>query len=167
MSTVKLVYGEGAVPSRVMIIGEAPDADDEQEGRPFVGAAGALIDSALEQAGVDRRFVYITNVVKVRPPDNRPPTADEVVSWYGLLSKEIQAVRPSIILTMGKTATYCLLPIIGDVAMRELVGMSQPLTITQHQCTVVPMYHPVDILKDQTKQTEWLSAMAMHLQRAL
>jgi uracil-DNA glycosylase len=102
----KLVYGHGPVPCDVMIIGEAPGAEEEQEGRPFVGKSGQLLQRALQDAGLNYEQVYITNVVKFRPEGNRTPTQEEILDGWPLLVDELQDVQPKYILLLGNTALY-------------------------------------------------------------
>lgn len=99
-----LVHGYGPVPCDVMLIGEAPGAEEEQEGRPFVGKSGQLLQRALQDAGLNYEQVYITNIYKYRPPDNRTPTEEEIQSHWPILVSELQAVQPKYILLMGNTA---------------------------------------------------------------
>src|SRR6476646_5430031 len=102
----KLVQGYGPVPCDVMLIGEAPGAEEEQEGRPFVGKSGQLLQRALQDAGLSYEQVYITNVYKHRPPDNRTPTQEEIFEHWPMLVDELQAVQPKYILLMGATALF-------------------------------------------------------------
>lgn len=101
----KLVLGEGPIPCAGMILGEAPGSEEEKLGRPFVGKSGDLLEEALSVGGIDRRKVYITNVYKLRPPNNRTPTEQEIGSHAMLFHKELTQVDPQIILTLGTTAT--------------------------------------------------------------
>ncbi len=107
------VPGRGAVPSAIMLVGEAPGRSEDLRGEPFVGAAGARLDDALEAAGLRRDSVYITNVVKCRPPGNRAPTDEEGAACRAHLDAEISIVRPSVICIMGNTALGALLGMTG------------------------------------------------------
>lgn len=100
----KLVHGEGSIPARVMLIGEAPGAVEEHTGRPFVGPAGKYLDELLVLAGLKREDVFITNCYRLRPPGNRPPTAAEVKEHASYLDEEVELVQPEIIVLLGKTA---------------------------------------------------------------
>jgi uracil-DNA glycosylase family 4 len=104
-----LVFGEGSPQARLMFIGEAPGADEDLQGRPFVGEAGQLLNNMLRKLGLRREDVYITNIVKSRPPRNRDPEADEVEACLPFLFKQIDAIRPLVIVTLGKIATQNLL----------------------------------------------------------
>jgi len=99
-----IVNGCGSIKSGIMLIGEAPGEDEDRSGRPFVGKAGKFLDEMLPLAGVVRKSVYITNVVKCRPPKNRQPIEDEINKCIGHLAKEIVDINPSIIILLGQTA---------------------------------------------------------------
>ncbi|HAV79023.1 MAG TPA: uracil-DNA glycosylase [Anaerolineae bacterium] len=98
----KAVPGEGPANAEIMFIGEGPGFHENEQGRPFVGAAGKFLDQLLAQAGVTRGDVFITNVVKCRPPENRDPQADELASCDLYLERQIEAMNPSIIVTLGR-----------------------------------------------------------------
>ena len=112
----ELVWGEGSLGARIAIVGEAPGDKEEKLGQPFVGPAGRLLDKELEMVGIDRKDIWITNVVKCRPTRatgsglvNRPPTAKEVHEWMGLLREELEIVRPEIIVCAGAVAANALI----------------------------------------------------------
>ncbi|MGN6708989.1 MAG: uracil-DNA glycosylase [Candidatus Nitrosocosmicus sp.] len=108
------VPGRGNLDSKIMFIGEAPGKNEDNEGLPFVGFAGKILEKALEKAGIQKNDVYITNIVKCRPPNNRVPENDEVytcVQQY--LKKEIQLISPDIVCILGATALYALLNLKG------------------------------------------------------
>ena len=107
------VPGRGAAPSRIMLVGEAPGRSEDLRGEPFVGAAGARLDEALRGAGLDRGSVYITNVVKCRPPGNRAPSEEEGAACRAHLEAEMSIVRPSVVCVMGNTALGALLGLSG------------------------------------------------------
>lgn len=98
------VDGEGPVPCNFLILGEAPGAEEERQGRPFVGASGQLLDRAMEAAGIERGQVYITNAYKLRPPGNRNPTEDELSAHRAILIREFQEVDPHQVLLVGSVA---------------------------------------------------------------
>src|SRR5437867_4105657 len=99
-----LVPGEGSARAPVVFVGEAPGAAEDREGRPFVGRAGRLLDLVLEEAGLRREDVYITNVVKARPPGNRDPRADEVAHHRPWLDRELAIIRPRLVVPLGRHA---------------------------------------------------------------
>lgn len=98
----KAVPGEGAIKSGIMLIGEGPGFNEDQQGRPFVGPAGKLLEEMLAAVGLHRQQVYITNVVKCRPPGNRDPQPDEIAACNGFLDRQITAINPRIIVTLGR-----------------------------------------------------------------
>lgn len=136
-----LVFGEGSASARLMFIGEAPGAEEDLQGRPFVGAAGQVLNNLLNKLGLPREEVYITNVVKSRPPENRDPEPDEIAACLPYLKMQIAAIRPRVIVTLGKIATQALL------------GVKEPLTRLRGQwrrydhIRVMPTFHPSYLLR--------------------
>jgi uracil-DNA glycosylase family 4 len=136
-----LVFGEGSPSARLMFIGEAPGAEEDLQGRPFVGAAGQLLNNMLNKLGLEREEVYITNVVKRRPPENRDPEPDEIKACLPFLLQQIKAVRPQVIVTLGKIATQALL------------GTKEPITRLRGRwqrfdhIRVMPTFHPSYLLR--------------------
>jgi len=106
---VNIVNGEGNMSSSLMIVGEAPGVEEDKQGTPFVGRAGRLLDKILNAAKLSRKNVYITNVIKCRPPGNRHPQADEVKMCRMHLDREIQKVKPKVILCLGSCASNCII----------------------------------------------------------
>jgi len=104
-----LVFGEGNPKAHLMFVGEAPGADEDATGRPFVGRAGQLLTKMIEAIGMKREEVYIANVVKSRPPDNRPPEKDEIEACSPFVFRQIASIRPRLIVTLGNPATQELL----------------------------------------------------------
>lgn len=107
------VPGEGNPKAELMLIGEAPGANEDKEGRPFIGAAGKLLTELLSSIGLDRKSVFITNLVKCRPPNNREPEEDEIAACSPYLDRQIDEISPKIIITLGKYSTMYLLGKIG------------------------------------------------------
>lgn len=103
------VPGEGQLAAKVMFIGEAPGRSEDEKGRPFVGAAGRILDDMLKKAGIERSQVFIANVVKCRPPNNRVPEEDEAAACRPYLDRQIALIRPKVICILGKTAYSSLL----------------------------------------------------------
>jgi DNA polymerase len=103
------VPGEGQLSAKIMFIGEAPGRCEDEKGRPFVGAAGRILDELLKKAGIERSQVFITNVVKCRPPANRVPEEDEVTACRPYLERQIELIRPKVICVLGRTAYSSLL----------------------------------------------------------
>jgi len=115
----RAVPGEGPPHARVMFIGEAPGREEDKQGRPFVGKAGQLLTEALEEAGLRREQVFITNVVKCRPPGNREPTEEEAEACRPYLMRQIALLRPEVICLLGSVATRSLL---GEASVSSLRG---------------------------------------------
>ncbi|MEF8835194.1 MAG: uracil-DNA glycosylase [Candidatus Thermoplasmatota archaeon] len=129
------VPGEGEDDTDVMLIGEAPGKNEDLEGRPFVGRAGELLEELLESINLDRRDVFITNVVKCRPPDNRDPRKDEIDTCNPYLEKQIKSIGPKVIVTLGNHATETL---IDKTGMKKIHG--EKFEYEGYQ--LIPMYHP-------------------------
>src|SRR5690606_11687110 len=110
-----LVFGEGNEDAQVVFVGEAPGEDEDLSGRPFVGRAGQLLDRILESVGLSRDEVYITNIVKFRPPGNRNPTPTEIAVSEPLLLEQLRVIRPQIIATLGNVPTQFFLPGSGGI----------------------------------------------------
>lgn len=146
----QIVFGEGNPHANIMFIGEAPGKSEDIHGRPFVGRAGKLLNQALEELGLQRDDVFITNVVKCRPPDNRTPTHEEIQTGKELLNKEIEVVEPRVICTLGSTALRCL--------FEENIKISSARGATKryHNTPVLPTYHPAYILRNPDAKTTFL-----------
>ena len=103
------VPGEGQLSAKIMFIGEAPGRSEDEKGRPFVGAAGRILDELLKKAGIERSEVFITNIVKCRPPNNRVPKEDELIACRPYLDRQIALIKPKVICILGRTAYSSLL----------------------------------------------------------
>lgn len=145
----RFVPGVGASDADVILVGEAPGAQEVERGEPFVGRAGSQLDDALAELGVDRSDLYITNLVKVRPPNNRDPRRDEIDAWQPVLDAEIDRIDPEIIVTLGNFATRDLLD--TDAGISEIHGQ----TFDVDRRSVVPTFHPAATLYDSSKQSEF------------
>jgi uracil-DNA glycosylase len=154
-----LVPGEGSATAQVMLVGEAPGAKEDETGRPFVGGAGKLLDRLLGDAGLDRGDVFITNVVKARPPGNRDPKADEVAHHLPWLEAQLDAIRPKLIVPLGRHALKRFAP---DVTITETHGR----VIEHDGRTLFPMYHPAAALRNP-RLRETLHEDARALREAL
>lgn len=144
LDTGVMVEGEGPRPSQVMFIGEAPGADEERQGRPFVGRAGHLLDQALKAAGFTRSEVYITNLVKHRPPNNRTPHKSEIKACLPSLLQEVSDVFPSILVLLGATVLHTFFPATSlsmEHGKARLCGV-----LDWGDFVVVPWYHPAAVL---------------------
>jgi DNA polymerase len=138
----KSVPGEGPADARIMLIGEAPGWNEDQQGRPFVGAAGKFLEELLASAGMVRGDVFITNVVKSRPPGNRDPLPDEIAACAPYLERQIEVIDPDVILTLGRFSMARWFP--GERISRI---HGQPKRVGRR--LIVPMYHPAAALHQQ------------------
>lgn len=147
----KLVPGVGPVPCDGMIIGEAPGAEEERQGVPFVGASGYLLDESLKAVGLDRQDLYITNVYKKRPPENRDPTVDEIISHTELLDVEFEEVNPSVVLLLGRVARNTLLERLSGRRMGDTRGRVYESPSNR---AVLVSWHPSYILRSGGRSSE-------------
>jgi DNA polymerase len=150
-----LVPGEGSPTAAVMLVGEAPGASEDKSGRPFVGSAGKLLDRLLEEAGLERGDVFITNVVKARPPGNRDPKADEVAHHLPWLEAQLDVIRPKLLVPLGRHALNRFAP---DVKITQAHGS----VIERDGRTLFPMFHPAAALRNpQLRKTLHEDAQAL------
>lgn len=141
-----IIFGEGDINARLMLIGEAPGAKEDELKRPFVGRSGQLLDRLLQEAGTERESVFITNIVKVRPPNNRKPTPQELERGKELLLKQIEIIQPTIICALGASALEGLL---GQTApISALRGNLLPF----YDTLIMPTFHPAYILRNMKKR---------------
>jgi DNA polymerase len=141
--TINGVPGEGSAHAEVMLIGEGPGYHEDKQGRPFVGQAGHFLEELLESAGLTRAEVFITNVVKHRPPNNRDPLPEEIAACSDYLTRQIAAINPKIIVTLGR---YSMARFFPGAKISSIHG--KPKLIEGR--IVLPMYHPAAALHQQT-----------------
>jgi uracil-DNA glycosylase len=134
-----LVPGEGNPTADVVLVGEAPGASEDRTGRPFVGSAGKLLDRLLEEAGLQREDVFITNVVKARPPGNRDPKADEVAHHLPWLEAQLAVIEPDLVVPLGR---HALARFAADLKISEAHGR----VAEREGRRLFPMYHPAAAL---------------------
>lgn len=137
----RVVVGSGPVPARLLLVGEAPGAQEDATGKPFVGRAGQLLDRLLAEAGLDRAGVAVTNVVKCRPPGNRPPTRAEAAACRGWLAAQLDAIDPRLIVTLGGSATAAFLG--RGLRLADVRGRTHDVD----GWAVLPTYHPSAALR--------------------
>lgn len=142
------VFGVGNRRARWMIVGEAPGAEEDRRGEPFVGRAGRLLDAMLRAIGLMREEVYIANILKCRPPDNRDPRPDEVAHCEGYLRRQVDLIAPSVILAVGRVAAQNLLK--TQTTIGRLRGTVQRLPGTD--IPVVVTYHPAYLLRSPAEK---------------
>ncbi len=155
-TATQLVFAEGPEDARLVIIGEAPGAEEDRAGRPFIGAAGQLLDRMLGSIGLDRRRVRIINTVPWRPPGNRAPSESEIALCLPFLHRHIALIRPQRLVTLGAIATRALLPEAGNQGIRRLRGAWRPATIQGLDSPLfcLPSYHPAYLLRTPTAKPE-------------
>ncbi len=135
-----LVFGEGNPDCKVMFIGEAPGFHEDQQGRPFVGRAGQLLDQLIKEVGWRREDVYITNIVKRRPPENRDPLPEEIDSYKPYLTRQIEIINPKVIVPLGRFAMNYFLP---DAKITRDRGKIFKI----EERIIFPVYHPAAALR--------------------
>ena len=154
-SSTNLVFSDGSINANVMIIGEGPGAQEDQVGIPFIGRAGKLLDKMLDSIQLNRKKVYITNVVNYRPPENRRPTEQEIARYLPYLASHIEIINPKIILLLGSTA---LNSIIGnDEVISEARGKWNRMKIGSANPWVIASFHPAFLMRQpQQKKMSWV-----------
>jgi len=136
----QVVFGTGNTSANIMFVGEAPGFNEDRQGEPFVGAAGKLLDKLLESAGLSRSQVYIANVIKCRPPNNRDPETDEVDTCKPFLLQQIEMIQPKLVCTLGNWATQTILE--KKVPITKVKGSA----IKLERFVVFPLLHPAAAL---------------------
>jgi DNA polymerase len=145
-----LVFGEGKTNASLVFVGEAPGADEDMQGRPFVGRAGQLLTKIISAMGLKRSDVYICNILKCRPPGNRNPKPDEIEACEPFLIKQLQAIKPKIICALGTFAAHTLLK--TEVPITAMRGRFH----TYQGIKLMPTYHPAYLLRNQeAKKLVW------------
>jgi len=149
-SRSRIVNGVGDCSLGIVFVGEAPGAQEDEQGEPFVGRSGEVLTEKLEELGVSRDEVRITNSVRCRPPDNRDPRVGELENCRSYLTAEIDTLDPTVVCTLGRVPTTNLLDGVG--AMRDVVGDELRVEIGAKERLVVPCYHPAAMLYDRSKE---------------
>ena len=154
-SATNIVFADGNPKAKIMLIGEGPGSSEDQEGLPFVGRAGALLDKMLASINLDRKNVYITNVVNYRPPENRRPTQEEIDRYLPYLKKHIEIIDPKILVLLGTTA---LNAIIGDqLVISKARGQWIEKKIGASKMSVIVTFHPAFLMRQPAqKKMAWI-----------
>lgn len=142
-TATQLVPGEGDANSKVVFVGEAPGRFEDEQGRPFVGAAGKLLNQLLEGIGLARSAVFITNIVKYRPPANRDPKPEEIAAFLPYLKRQLAVIQPALVIPLGRHALNALLP-----GQSISVCHGQPKRLNGQ--VYLPLYHPAVALYNQS-----------------
>lgn len=164
-TAANLVFGEGDPNANVVFIGEAPGEQEDETGRPFVGRAGQLFDQILDSVNINRDDVYITNIVKYRPPANRNPTPEEIQASEPLLMEQLQLLRPQIVATLGNVPTQYFL------STKEGITKTRGNWFDWHGIKLMPLFHPAYLLRNPSRKKgspKWLMWQDMQeLKRAM
>ncbi len=140
------VPGEGPENARVVIVGEAPGAEEDRTGRPFIGRSGALLTEILSAAGFDRGEIFVTSVCKCRPPKNRTPLKPEIAACMPWLSAQLEAIGPEMILAVGNVPTQTLLGV--KTGISSLRGKFHDFRLNGREMTLRPLFHPAYLLRN-------------------
>lgn len=153
----KSVPGEGDADANIMFIGEAPGKQEAKSGRPFVGAAGRILDELLQTAGISRQDVFITNIVKDRPPDNRDPHREEIERYAPFLRRQIEIIQPAVIATLGRFAMEFILAEFNlaekGQKISRLHGQRLKARAPYGQITIIPLFHPAVALYNKSRKS--------------
>lgn len=142
-TATNLVMGVGSPDAEIVFIGEAPGKNEDLQGKPFIGAAGKFLDEMLTLVGMKRSDVYITNIVKYRPPNNRDPLPDEKEAFWPFLLKELQTIRPKIIATLGRHSMENFLP---GMRISAVHGQPKRIRLGDSKVVILPLFHPAAAL---------------------
>ncbi len=146
----QLVMGDGSPDADIVFIGEAPGKKEDEQGIPFVGAAGRFLNEMLATIGLERQDIYITNIVKYRPPENRDPTPEEKHAFLPYLQAQLEVIKPKIVVTLGRHSTNCFLP---DLQISKIHCQPKRIKLALHgdktksfPVVILPLYHPAAAL---------------------
>lgn len=150
------VIGDGSHQAKIMFVGEAPGRNEAQTGRPFVGAAGKILDQLLESVGIKRAEVYITNIVKDRPPFNRDPLPEEIKIYGPFLERQIEIIQPEVIATLGRFSMEYIIRLFGLESelkpISKLHGQPLKAKAGYGPVTIIPLYHPAVAIYNQSSK---------------
>ena len=149
-----IVPGEGSPTAEILLIGEAPGFHESVQHRPFVGVSGKLLRKTLSEVGYPPESVYISNIVKARPPDNRDPTPEEIKAYKPFLDREILVIQPKIIVTLGRFSMAKFLP---NVKISQIHGRLHKVVWQGKKLYVLPMYHPAAALRSTAMKTAFIA----------
>ena len=150
-----IVFSDGNPKSKIMLIGEAPGANEDEEGLPFVGRAGALLDKMLAAINLDRKKVYITNIINYRPPDNRRPTDEEIKRYLPFITKHIEIINPKILVLLGSTAMNALIG--NEIVISKMRGKWIEKKFGNCKTSVIITFHPAFLMRQPAqKKMAWI-----------
>lgn len=142
-TATNLVMGDGNIDAEIVFIGEAPGKNEDEQGLPFVGAAGKFLNEMLAEAGMDRSDVYITNIVKYRPPNNRDPLPEEKAAFWPYLLKQLQIIQPKVVITLGRHSMEYFLP---GMRISAIHGDPKRIKFGDEYLVIIPLFHPAAAL---------------------
>ena len=161
----QLVFGEGNPNADIVIIGEAPGKQEDLQGKPFVGASGKFLDSMLEMIDLKREDIYITNIVKYRPPDNRDPKPEEKKAFLPYLQSQLEVIQPKILVTLGRHSMNCFLP---DLQISKVHGEPKRVKLSLKpdkddilEVIILPLYHPAAALYNPAQRQTLIDDFAV------
>ena len=158
----QLVLGDGNPDADIVFIGEAPGKQEDEQGLPFVGASGKFLNEMLAAAGLERKDVYITNIVKYRPPNNRDPLPEEKREFWPYLMRQLEIIAPKVVITLGRHSMECFIP---EAKISSQHGVAKRVKYHDHEFLVIPLYHPAAALYNgsmrQTLIDDFLAAKAL------
>lgn len=162
LRATQLVFADGNPDAKIMLIGEAPGADEDREGKPFVGKSGDLLDKMLAAIGLNRDKVYLANTVPWRPPGNRTPSPEEMALCLPFLHRQVELVAPRLVLTLGSLPMQTVFSTTnGMIKMR---GKWSEVSIGNHRVDALPTLHPGYLLRNPTaKQQAWTDLLSLKL----
>jgi len=150
-----IVFSDGNPKSKIMLIGEAPGANEDEEGLPFVGRAGALLDKMLAAINLDRKKVYISNIINYRPPDNRRPTDEEIKRYLPFITRHIEIINPKILVLLGSTAMNALIG--NEVVISKMRGKWIEKKFGNCKTSVIITFHPAFLMRQPAqKKMAWI-----------
>ena len=161
-----VVFGEGNFKTPLMLIGEAPGEQEDIQGRPFVGRAGQLLTKYLSLCGVSRSSVFITNIVKCRPPNNRNPEVEEIRTCFPYLERQIKFISPKVTLCLGAISTRTILNLPENASISRLRGKQRKVKILETEVVVVPTFHPAFLLRNRRYETEFQKDLELAIELA-
>jgi uracil-DNA glycosylase family 4 len=149
-SATQLVFGDGNYDADIVFIGEAPGKKEDEQGIPFVGASGKFLNEMLDMIGLKRDDVYITNIVKYRPPENRDPKPEEKKAFLPYLQRQLEIIQPKVVVTLGRHSMNCFLP---DLQISKVHGEPKRIQLSHNKdsnntlpIVILPLYHPAAAL---------------------
>lgn len=150
-----MVFSDGNPKSRIMLIGEAPGANEDEEGLPFVGRAGSLLDKMLDAIDLNRKKVYISNIINYRPPDNRRPTDEEIKRYLPFITKHIEIINPKILVLLGSTAMNALIG--SNFVISKMRGKWIEKKFGECKTSVIITFHPAFLMRQPAqKKMAWI-----------